>query len=439
MVRAMGVNNRQRRAAKAKQRAKNRARAQTGGSRYEDPADRAGTAEFQVGAAVFALRALVTRRARGHALSSDDEQFRRHQIEHQQLAVDDVLSGAVASLIAHGWTPHDLSEIARRRVSDPLDAHLRAAVAAETARYDPARVAPQWLAQLDGAAPEARSHDWARGQGLDWSQAREEFIGLLCAIVSLPPVEPIMAAPGEWRRLLDDPHGVDERILGRVRALLAKAESTEFEEEADALTAKAQELMTTYSIERALAEAKKPARRPPVVRRMWIDAPYVDGKAMLVNQVADNNHSRCILTRECGFVTLIGFPSDLDTVQLLSTSLLLQSSRAMRASGSQRTRWGTSSTRSFRQSFLVAFAHRIGERLREAAIGTESRADVEHHGALLPVLAARDEAVTDFTAKLFPQLESRSLSASDAAGLAAGRAAADLALFDIRDSIGRAG
>ena len=35
----------------------------------------------------------------------------------------------------------------------------------------------------------------------------------------------------------------DEKVLGRVRALLAKAESTTFPEEAEALTAKAQELM----------------------------------------------------------------------------------------------------------------------------------------------------------------------------------------------------
>jgi hypothetical protein len=40
-----------------------------------------------------------------------------------------------------------------------------------------------------------------------------------------------------------------------VRALLAKAESTTYPEEADALTAKAQELMARHSIDRAMLDA----------------------------------------------------------------------------------------------------------------------------------------------------------------------------------------
>lgn len=436
----MGVNNRQRRAAKAKQRAKNRARAQAGGSSYSDFLRWTETPEFLVGAACIALRHLVSHRLDGDAVPpADVEQFTRHEVAHQQLAIDDLLSGAVESLVAHGWTPRDLAEIAARRVSDELAAHLRAVVAVQTARQDPGRVAPRWRAELDGAETTASSRDWASRHGIAWGEARDDLIGLLCALATLPPIEPVTAASGQWQPGVGEAHGVDERILGKVRALLAKAESTEFEDEADALTAKAQELMTTYAIERALAESTETVRRQPAVRRMWIDAPYVDGKAMLVNQVADSNRSRCVLSKECGFVTLVGFAADLDTVELLSTSLLLQASRLMRSSGRHRTRWGTSNTRSFRQSFLVAYADRIGERLREAATGTESRADAEHHGTLLPVLVARGDEVADFTAKLFPGLVSRSLTASNAAGWAAGRAAADLALFDIRDSVERAG
>ncbi|MDP9441581.1 MAG: DUF2786 domain-containing protein, partial [Actinomycetota bacterium] len=45
------------------------------------------------------------------------------------------------------------------------------------------------------------------------------------------------------------PDSIDDRILSRVRALLAKAESTEFAPEAEAFTEKAQELMARYAID----------------------------------------------------------------------------------------------------------------------------------------------------------------------------------------------
>jgi hypothetical protein len=47
----------------------------------------------------------------------------------------------------------------------------------------------------------------------------------------------------------------DRRMLDRVRALLAKAESTEFPKEAEALSARAQELMARHRIDRALLAA----------------------------------------------------------------------------------------------------------------------------------------------------------------------------------------
>lgn len=432
------MQNKQRRAAKAKQRAKNRARARADGPAFEDVAAFAASPEFQIGSAALALREWAAARVGGYEQPAHLGRFARFRVEYQQAAVDDVALGTVQSLIAHGWTPRDIAEIARRRVSARLAELLGAVMVAETKRHDPSRVAPQWSAELDRDAPAASARDWTGRHGLDWDDARIELVDLIGAIAVLPVVEQVMPAPGSWRRLVDDATGVDERVLSKVRALLAKAESTEFEEEADALAAKAQELMTTYAIERALADRRDSVRRKPIVRRMWIDAPYVDGKAILINEVADNNRCRCILSRECGFVTLIGFATDLDAVELLSTSLLLQASRTMRASGPQRDRWGMASTRSFRQSFLVAFAHRIGERLREATTGTESRADAEHHGALLPVLADRDQAVTDLAGKLFPELTSRSVNVTNGAGWAAGRAAADLALFDIHASIERA-
>ncbi|HEU0087790.1 MAG TPA: DUF2071 domain-containing protein, partial [Pseudonocardiaceae bacterium] len=54
---------------------------------------------------------------------------------------------------------------------------------------------------------------------------------------------------------------------------------------------------------------------------------------------------------------------------------------------------------------------------------------------LLPVLAARERAVNELFAAMFPEAASRSFSVGNAAGWHAGRAAADLAVLDTRRAV----
>src|SRR5690349_9091844 len=102
--------------------------------------------------------------------------------------------------------------------------------------------------------------------------------------------------------------------LARVRALLAKAESTTFEEEADALTAKAQELISKHSLESLLAGAaheQATGRGQVGTRDLVLHAPYVSAKASLAGAVAEANRCRCIFSPAESLVTLIGAPGDL--------------------------------------------------------------------------------------------------------------------------------
>jgi len=128
-----------------------------------------------------------------------------------------------------------------------------------------------------------------------------------------------------------------------------------------------------------------------------------------------------------GFSTVMGFPSDIDIVELLYTSLLVQATRAIAGAGSVRDRNGRSRTRSFRQSFLIGFARRIGERLRAATEVATDDARAVHGNALLPVLARRDSAVGEAFAATFPGLVNLNARVTNSAGWAAGRVAADLA------------
>jgi hypothetical protein len=197
--------------------------------------------------------------------------------------------------------------------------------------------------------------------------------------------------------------------------------------------------MSRYSIDRALADGDDRSDAKPLVRRLWIDNPYWTPKSAIANAVAEANHSRLVSSEGLGFVTIIGHDPDVDVVELLGTSLLLQATRAMTGAGPQVARNGASNTRSYRHAFLLAYASRVGERLRTTAADTESSVDSERGGALVPVLAQRTQAVDAALAALFPQVRARGVSASNAAGWGAGRAAADLARLDVRQRLDRAG
>jgi hypothetical protein len=172
---------------------------------------------------------------------------------------------------------------------------------------------------------------------------------------------------------------------------------------------------------------------PATARRLWLDNPYVAAKAMLVAAVAAANRCRTALSEKLGFTTVLGDEVDLEIVELLSTSLLVQATRAMLSAGSQLTRTGRSRTRSYRQSFLLAYATRIGERLSTARdVGTAAVADAAQ---LLPVLAARECMVDELFESMFPEPVSRSFNVGNAAGWHAGRAAADLAVLDTRRAV----
>jgi hypothetical protein len=282
----------------------------------------------------------------------------------------------------------------------------------------------RWQASLDAAGERAANASTA-GHGV---RVGVELLSFLMYLPRLPEVEPppgrapsgSAAAPRS---------GESSRHLERIRALLAKAESTTFPEEAEALTAKAQELIARHSIDTALLQADR-GGTAPVSIRIWLDDPYSSAKALLLNVIADANGGRATWSSDMGFMTLFGFPHDVDAIELLYTSLRVQAVTAMTQVGSVRDRNGRSRTRSFRRSFLEGFAHRIGQRLRVAAeAGIDgARAEVGD-AALLPVLRRRDDDVAAAQRAAFPHTVSRAVGPSTyhPGGWAAGTTAADVA------------
>jgi hypothetical protein len=202
-------------------------------------------------------------------------------------------------------------------------------------------------------------------------------------------------------------------ILARVRKLLDVAEHPNTPAgEADAAAQAAERLIAKYAIDEALLEAGAATRSTPEVQTIVIDAPYASAKTVLVSAVAAAHGVRAITHSGNSPVrlSLVGFRSDLQLVDLLYTSLLLQATTSLRRQ--------SVTGRAFRRAFLIGFASEVGDRLRAA------RADaVASTGApsTALVLRDRDEAVEAATRQQFPRLRSARLTVSDGRGLHAGR------------------
>lgn len=349
----------------------------------------------------------------------------------------EMLLARVRTLWLRGWQPADVMRWVGRELTPAHARPARAVLAAEAARYAPATVDPRWAGQLVTVGAEVwwPAHETALSACTpadgSWTPGLRTAAEVLNLWATAPELPVLMPRPGTAVRRAGAVPDVDERVLERVRALLAKAESTTFEAEAETFTAGAQALMARHSIDHAVLAAGQDKRKDaPEGVRIGVDAPYETSKVMLLSAVAQANRCRTVWSKELGFVTVLGHVGDLRFVEVLFTSLLVQANDAMRRQGTRTDAGGRSRTRRFRQSFLSSFAHRIGERLAGA---TQEQTDAAVRGpggaSLLPVLASREQEVAETFERLFPEtrLASTGGSSYDAEGWNAGRAAADLA------------
>jgi hypothetical protein len=346
------------------------------------------------------------------------------------------LTRALRDTWDRGWQPADLPRLAAREFSEAHRGLCRDAIALEGRSYLGGGVEPdgQWLAQLEELAAltwrvpdEELLDNWAASERL--ADVLLRVVELLALLARLPDQPILIPPPRQWSRAgrRGDPAtgastAGDGRVLARVRALLAKAESTEFPDEAEALSAKAQELISRHAIDQAALVGTD----DPVVagRRIAVDNPYPQAKSVLLGTVAAANRCQAVRSVEFGFSTVFGTADDLAAVELLYTSLLAQATAAMLTAGAaDRSR----RLPSFRESFLAAYSVRIGERLQDAADAAVGDGIARHGDRLLPVLARRSDAVDAAVAAAFPHTSRSPLRAPNPAGWAAGLAAAELA------------
>lgn len=341
-----------------------------------------------------------------------------------------------------GWQPADLLHVTARS-GNLADVPLAAAAVLFDAHRSSARdrAPDSWLRQVQSVADtHPRLAEVARrvppgDRGPLFGTAvqhalpditRFQVTGLAFTWKYLPRFTLLTPPPSHWPTVRTGSIGTipAPRILDRIRALLAKAESTDFPEEAETLTAKAQELVTRYAVSAALLAGDEPSGIRGL--RLHLDNPYANEKVLLLTAIGSANRARTVWFSKIGIATVVGGDVELHQIELLFGSLLVQATRAMSTAGTGgRTGGGVTA---YRRAFLTGYAGRIGERLREA----DARATVEAAAdanlpvtTLAPILTRRSEAVEAEFRRLFPTTRSTRTRTVDAGGWHAGRDAAD--------------
>ena len=174
--------------------------------------------------------------------------------------------------------------------------------------------------------------------------------------------------------------------LDRIAALLAKAERTDNEAEAEAYLTKAQHLATLASVDLAVARARtarREARRQPESRTTTIGEKARRANPHLISlfvALAHANDARVDVAANSTYVIAYGMPEDLDVVETMFASLAVHMVQAGQGFVSERS-WQdetyvavvarrrqvrTHTAQTARAAFYRAYVERIGERLEAA-------------------------------------------------------------------------
>jgi hypothetical protein len=206
-----------------------------------------------------------------------------------------------------------------------------------------------------------------------------------------------------------------------VQGLLAKAQSTDFPDEAEALMSKAQTLMTEHAIDEAMVAAADGGQRAEVERITIVcEAPYATAKVFLLHRIAMTNHCQTVRVGKGANQTIevFGYGVDLAHVEALYTHLSFQATRAVLAE--------EFTARRFRHAFLLAFAGRVYQRLEEARRVAQAAYEEQHAsegGSVALVLADRSGEVEHAFKAAYPRTRRARTSTSSRYGQMAGDAA----------------
>jgi hypothetical protein len=208
--------------------------------------------------------------------------------------------------------------------------------------------------------------------------------------------------------------------------LLTKAEAEGVTPaEAEALTGKAAELMAKYGIDRALLAASKPETDKPGDKVIAVSDPWGRVKAQLLCGLATAMRCQSVIVASGGGTTKVhvfGYESDLERLDVLYTSVLLQMFNALRKA--DRAAY-VRSVRAWNRSFLLGFATAVIARVKQAenkAAGEAASTTAGRSTSVAVALVDRAQVISHNLKTAYPKTRSTRVTYSGT-GYARGNAA----------------
>lgn len=324
----------------------------------------------------------------------------------------------ISQAARQGWSPKDLLHVVGT-FCHPL---IYRAAAHVPAQISSTALRKEWLSVSPPSSMTMSTDDLTR---------------CIEAITFLPPLRDVDVLAAQRTNSRASHDSKEDRIRAKISHLLRKAESTPYEEEASALIAKAQSLQQRHRLDGALTNISDTV----VSTRIHISAPYINHKTTLLSVIADRNGCTALRLHPKGIITVIGAEEDVYHVADLFASPLRQCEWHMHHGEHAESARQLGNVASFRRSFILSYATRIGELLEEANTKLGSHVAEETSSAsngsstrqsgialaqqslsAVEERRRKAEAVTD---RCFPHARTMSLAVSSHAGVSAGASAAE--------------
>ncbi len=200
---------------------------------------------------------------------------------------------------------------------------------------------------------------------------------------------------------------MSDAMLDKVRKLLAKAENPACTPaEAEAFNLKAAELIAKYGVDRAMLAEADPTSDVVGDRVIDLLPPYAIDKCGLLSGVASALRCQAVRRqtrsgeRKAFSMHLFGYASDLDRVELLFTSLLVQASQSLAVQAPPS--W--ENIAAYRRSWLLGFTAAVVTRLRAAEERAAAGVPEPVGRSVALVLADRGAHVDRRMSEVYPKL-----------------------------------
>lgn len=186
-----------------------------------------------------------------------------------------------------------------------------------------------------------------------------------------------------------------ETIVERINKLLAKAERTDNPEEAEAFFSKAAALQSKHAIDEIMLNAAAGNKRDDIITKVYpLTGSYAKAHILIINSLSKPLNCKVVQVSHGGgkiSAKAHGFRSDIERLDTLFTSVLIQAARQLKPWARDNTHnWMTAAEKyQRRKSFLIGFGEGAARKLKESMVTAE--AEATEPGVGLVLVSRRDQ------------------------------------------------